>query len=282
MSRHKSKNGQNAKPIGHDQTSREEKSTQRHVYVEPGIKVDLVESLRAQHKTDQQENATHQSKQLFWTKIASGLLFITAGLAGWQGYSTKISANAAADAARISAKALTASNRSWIEARLAPPWDDDNMESNRKQLSDMKEIQIRFHLTNIGEIPITNLHAESAIEVLNWNESGNFQYLDPHVFVNASIVFPSRTFPILDTLFQPGYAHSAEQMTPELRNQLDTGQKYFIAYGKGAFDDAAGKHWFRYCRWIALETPMPGGSPFHNRACVDYNAYGDGEENLSD
>jgi hypothetical protein len=95
MSTKKPEKGHKAKLPGHDEDSREERSTKRHVYIEPGVKIDLVESLRKQQETAQNESTCHQQKQLFWTKVASALLFITAGLPAWQGYSTKLSADAA-------------------------------------------------------------------------------------------------------------------------------------------------------------------------------------------
>jgi hypothetical protein len=95
MSTKKPEKGHKAKLPGHDEDSREERSTKRHVYIEPGVKIDLVESLRKQQEIAQNESTCHQQKQLFWTKVASALLFITAGLAAWQGYSTKLSADAA-------------------------------------------------------------------------------------------------------------------------------------------------------------------------------------------
>jgi hypothetical protein len=38
----------------------EEESPKRHVYAEPGVKIDLVEDLKQQHKTSEAENTAHQ------------------------------------------------------------------------------------------------------------------------------------------------------------------------------------------------------------------------------
>jgi hypothetical protein len=71
----------------------EEKSTSRHVYIEPGVQIDIVKDLKEQHKTERTENTAAHKKQLFWTKIASGLLFLTAIFAFWQGLLTRESIN---------------------------------------------------------------------------------------------------------------------------------------------------------------------------------------------
>jgi hypothetical protein len=70
--------------------SREEESTNRHVYIEPGVKIDLVDDLKEQQKAAQTDGATHQRKQLFWTKVAAALLLCTAGFSAWQAYLTHI------------------------------------------------------------------------------------------------------------------------------------------------------------------------------------------------
>jgi len=60
------------------------KSTNCHVYIEPGVKIDLVDDLKQQQKTSEANNTAHQNKQIFWTKVAAGLLLLTAGFSGWQ------------------------------------------------------------------------------------------------------------------------------------------------------------------------------------------------------
>jgi hypothetical protein len=66
------------------QPSGEEKSTKRHVYVEPGVQIDFVKDLKDQHETNQTENRTQQKKQLFWTRIAAGLILLYTAFSGWQ------------------------------------------------------------------------------------------------------------------------------------------------------------------------------------------------------
>jgi hypothetical protein len=72
-----------------EQNSSQEKSTNRHVYIEPGAKIDFVQDLKDKYETAQGHNKTQYDKQLVWTKVASGLLLLTAGFAGWQGWLTR-------------------------------------------------------------------------------------------------------------------------------------------------------------------------------------------------
>src|SRR5437868_10601215 len=86
MSHHNAKNAQNNPPPDLRRDRRAEESTKRHVYVEPGVKIDLVEDLRKEYDASQRKSATHNEKQLFWTKVAAGLLTLTALFAFWQAY----------------------------------------------------------------------------------------------------------------------------------------------------------------------------------------------------
>ena len=90
---HKSKHPQHNPPAKPKQDGGEEKSTNRHVYVEPGVQIDFVQDLKKKYDAAQSDNKTHTDKQLFWTKVAAGLLLLTAFFAGWQGFLIRKSIN---------------------------------------------------------------------------------------------------------------------------------------------------------------------------------------------
>jgi hypothetical protein len=70
-----------------DQGAEEPRNAQ--VVVASGIKIDLVNDLRQQHKTEHYETAAYNKKQLLWTKVTAGLVFIYAGLTFWQACETR-------------------------------------------------------------------------------------------------------------------------------------------------------------------------------------------------
>ncbi len=78
MSGHKPQHGKNDPPSGKKHTEGEKESTNRHVYVEPGVQIDLVQDLKKTYQSGQADSTTHNNKQLFWTKISAALLFIVA------------------------------------------------------------------------------------------------------------------------------------------------------------------------------------------------------------
>ena len=86
MSRYKPKKRKPARLTDGDDDRPEDKGTKRHVFIEPGVQIDLVESLKNQHGAERNEDTTNQKTQLRWTKGATVLLVLTAGFTGWQGW----------------------------------------------------------------------------------------------------------------------------------------------------------------------------------------------------
>lgn len=68
---------------------RKEESTIRHVYVEPGVEIDLVQDLKQKYETASTEANAHNNRQLLWAKISAGLIFVYAGLTFWQACTTR-------------------------------------------------------------------------------------------------------------------------------------------------------------------------------------------------
>jgi hypothetical protein len=89
----KSNRDKNAPHPDPDEYGREEKSTKRHVYVEPGVQIDLVQDLKEQHEAEQSKADAHNKKQLFWTKVAAFLVLVYAGITGWQACLTREAIN---------------------------------------------------------------------------------------------------------------------------------------------------------------------------------------------
>lgn len=89
MSQHKPKHQKNNAPPDHNHSVHEDKSTNRHVYVEPGVQIDFVQDLKKKYDTTQAANTAHSNKILLWSKISALLLFIYAGVAVWQGFLTR-------------------------------------------------------------------------------------------------------------------------------------------------------------------------------------------------
>lgn len=112
--------------------SSDEKSTKRHVYVEPGVKIDLVQDLKDEQHAQRREDAAHQKNQLFWTKVAAGLILIYTLFTGWQ--------------LKISLDTFSALYRPYVGV-----WNVD-VKKNEAE----KKMTINFSLKNFGSVPATN------------------------------------------------------------------------------------------------------------------------------
>jgi hypothetical protein len=97
MKRHKPKPTEEKPSAKQDNGHGEKESTKRHVYIEPGAKIDLVEDLKKEYESANTDTSTHNQKQLFWAKITTALIVITAGFTFWQGYLTRRIANTGED-----------------------------------------------------------------------------------------------------------------------------------------------------------------------------------------
>lgn len=93
---------------------REKENTNRHVYIEPGAQIDFVEDFKKKYETAQTDTTTHNTKQLFWTKIASVLLVATAIFTGAQGWYARKSA-------KIAQRQFETTTRPWIKVPKTLP-----------------------------------------------------------------------------------------------------------------------------------------------------------------
>jgi len=147
-----------------------EESTNRHVYVEPGVQIDLVEDLKKTYQTSQTDSTTHNKNQLFWTKVGAGLIFAYALLTFWQGCSTKKAADAARDAATTAGNNLAFAQqqfrmeqRPYLSAAPEPALRSDKagvtavMGSNKA--FDGFQLSIAVHILNSGKSPAVEVKA---------------------------------------------------------------------------------------------------------------------------
>jgi hypothetical protein len=74
-----------------------EKSSDTKIVIRPRVQVDVVNDLRKQHKTEREEDAARDKKQLRWTKIAALLVFIYTGIMAYQAYLTRVALEDSSD-----------------------------------------------------------------------------------------------------------------------------------------------------------------------------------------
>lgn len=144
MSRKHPKAPKNQQSPAQPQPQGGKETTHRHVYVEPGVQIDIVHDLKEQYKTERRENQSAHKRQLFWTIIGAVILFAYTTAAFWQGWSNKKAADAAKSAATTAEDTLVVSNRPWIALQVSAdgPLIFDSYGA--------ASISLRFRLSNVG------------------------------------------------------------------------------------------------------------------------------------
>src|SRR5258708_7770052 len=126
-------------------------TSNRHVYVEPGAQIDLVEDLKKEYKTANKETSTNNDKQLFWTKVASGLLVITAFFTGWQ-------LSIASNTFRATVRPYV--GEEGVNYMYFFPSSDGTMEQSPIWIPEATSIQMKIPIKNFGPVPATNFKAD--------------------------------------------------------------------------------------------------------------------------
>lgn len=141
----------NNPPPKQKQSGGEKESTNRHVYIEPGAKIDFVQDLREEYETAQSDDKTHKNRQLFWTKVAAGLLFATAGLTLWQAYSSHRTLNAIQEQFRLDQRPYI----SIIKFEIMDSIVDGKPKANQA-FEAGKPLIVNLNLKNVGKSSAIN------------------------------------------------------------------------------------------------------------------------------
>ena len=251
MSKHP-KPGAYHPPTQPKQPGSEDKSTKRHVYIEPGVKIDLVDDLRKQQETAQGETNAHQKRQLLWTKITAFLVLVTAAI-----YFSQLLAMR---------ETMRVGERAWIFINIAKPMQ---LENNRPMMATMQ-------LVNDGKTPAKHLAAEFYVQFVPNGQSPKFEFSEkiPHHTLSAGVMFPKQMFDTYPTRLRwKGDSRTATEddpLTESEYEQIRSGKAYAVTYGQVRFADAFGiDHWFNVCNWYS--NPANPSIGFTAETCTAYN-----------
>jgi hypothetical protein len=242
MRRNKTKR-KKPKPLPHDEDrTSEKKDTKRHVYVEPGVKIDLVQSLKDEHNAVKEENDAHQKRQLLWTKIASALVLLTCGFTGWQAYTTN-------ESLKLAHTQLVAEERPLEKMEVI-------LNAGTKVAIDFvagKQISVPVRISNIGKTVGLNEEVNLFVEVLSPSQSPSLTHVgQKHVHEFSS--FTGAMFPSVSQEFQVPRIdpHTGKSVFTTTEEAIDL-TKYVVVYGTVEYNDTFGvHHWTKFCQPIYL------------------------------
>jgi len=265
----KIKHPQNNHAPNPDKASGHGEHTKRHVYVEPGVQIDLVKDLREKYETSQNDGTTHNKRQLRWTKISAGLLLIYVGLTMWQAWSAQLSLNAIRTQFRID-------QRGWLRFDAAPANPGD--ERVLWNLSVNQPIMYPLKVANTGKTPATNVYMKIFVDIIDASQEPPLDHVDsgevgtayPFGSIRAGIVFPNTDF--RQDVVRPQRGGGPRVATQDEVDALKNGSAYLAVYGIISYDDALGAHrWTKFCKWIPRDG-LVAYDRFNTLECVRYNS----------
>jgi hypothetical protein len=224
-------------PSAEQENAGRQKETQNtRIYVEGGIEIDLVKSLKKQYEADQDRTKTHNKKQLLWTKITAGLVFVYAGLTFWQACETN-------SIRSIAHQQLVDSQRPWLGAGQIVA---------HEKLDVGSLVPTSIEVVNTGNNPA--IHASTILQL-----SAYCGGLPQHLYYEAqreentsySIFMPHESAWVgPDTLVSP---ITADQMT---KLRAADGSCKLYAYATLRYRDSfGGHHWQHLCWYWYVPTP---------------------------
>ena len=99
-------------------------------------------------------------------------------------------------------------------------------------------------------------------------------YLTPTYIVVAPLPPYTPNAPPMQIVASVRDAHEFPMdMSDELREELRTGKRYLVIYGRIQYEDFLGKCWFQFCTWKPF-AEQTGTYEFPIHGCIDYNVEG--------
>ena len=249
MSNHPQR-GKHHQPANPKQDSTQKESTNRHVYIEPGAQIDFVKNLREKYDAAQRDDQTHKANQLFWTKVAAGLVLLAAGFSGWQGYLTR-------QLALTARQTLAADQRPWARIHWATP--------PQFEISSVRTAQT-MGVSNVGRSPMLNLWMHGAITKLENGTQPSFDFKHETTGIRG-VIFPDdpmTSFPVVDS-----GVNEAEM------EKINKGDIVVLTYGWLRYDDVLGNtYWQQFCNWPDIASVSPMRQSVTHKMCVEYTRFG--------
>lgn len=191
-----------------NQKHTEKETTDRHVYIDSRVKIDFVEDIKKEKKASDEDETTHRKKQLFWTKVASVLLVITAFFTGCQ--------------LKVARDTFYASERPYIGVANINSnhqfiGDDGQPHASKGPTPQTTGLNIGAEIHNFGPVPGEN-YVASLITVIGNTATPMVEKEVP------SILFPtqSRTYPaVIDGDVYRDVMQKRKRLTIQVRVSYD-------------------------------------------------------------
>jgi hypothetical protein len=228
----------------------------------------------AQNKRSKERGASTPHWVAFVEAGCAIMLVIITGAYTYYGagqlHKLKRAVEAAESANKIAATALTETNRSWIEMKPPKDWLGATFKDAPTILKKLTKLEFLTQVVNIGKYPVKEMDIRGKVLVMEALQDPAFVYEGGGTAsTTVSILFPNEPMDFYMAEMLP--TNTVREVTPTLREELQSGSKYIMYYARGTFSDSFGKHWFQWCNATAFHL-----GDYKFRKCVEYNDAGDG------
>ena len=132
------------KRADHKSNEGKNKPTECSVHIESEVQIDVVKDLKDQHKAERAEDKATSNKQLFWTKVATALIFVYTAFSGWQ--------------LKIARDTFNAANRPYVGINGMAVVYTPSVVTNSEQVNEMPNnetvaLSFRVEIKNFGPVP---------------------------------------------------------------------------------------------------------------------------------
>lgn len=177
-----------------------------------------------QHRMGKDNHTSRSNKRLALGTFLA-LLFST-GIAGLQWYEMR--------------HALQVDQRAWVSVVGPPSFPLEGA-----------AIPASIQIANTGKTPAKHVEGDIIATVLKKGEEPSFDFSTghPHNKIRTGVIFPNGPFNVTIPVVRYG-PHSEETIvpTPQLRQEIATGESYIVFFGKISYVDIFGiSHWTSFC-----------------------------------
>jgi hypothetical protein len=244
-----------------DKNGGKKETTNRHVYVEPGVQIDFVKDLREQHKTEHDEDTAHNKRQLFWTKVGAVLVLAYAILTFWQACSTRQASLAATDSARTAVKSMRTDQRAWVI--MAPEVSPD--------LVPEAALKLPIDVLNSGKTVARKVVMEAEVKVMLKGEPFDFSYDKRSVEMKTGTIFPNNGSATQITISTTNDRNNPRKLTTAEVQNLREGRAFVVFYSSITYLDIFDvTRWTHQCS-IYTYSPLLLRGDLSFSDCVAYN-----------
>lgn len=217
----------------------------------------------ATHEAERKVDMGRESHKVWLERFTLLAVVVYAGITFWQGCLVRKQGKIIAQQFEIA----RSQQRAFVEIT------DDAFE--RLKLEDIQTLVFTIENQNVGKSTASKVHGEFVVEFPLAQQEPSFNFNQTRSAVTEAPLFPGGPQRSVQLSFIPGYG-LGEPIPPTLKQELGTGSRYAVIFGRVEYDDPFGHWWTQFCVWRHFVTTVntPKTFSFLASRCIDFNTEG--------